>query len=496
MKLILSPNQMRALEERAFSLGDSSLLLMEEAARGAYDLLLAKLGDVQGKNLLFLIGPGNNGGDGLALARMAHLSGAVVHVLLAEEPRSPAAIANLNHTRALGAEISRWQPEQPLIKQPDAVVDAVYGTGFHGGLPEHVCRLVEGVNAWDVPVLAVDCPSGFDSATGNVENIAIKATWTVTLGHMKTGLCLSSHQESLGEVLIAPLSIPEEAYEVFEEEGVSLLTALEAPDLPARLPRRPRYIHKGRAGRVLLYAGSPGMAGAAAMAAKAALRAGAGIVYVACERDIIPVLQTLVPNAICLDVETALENLPAYEAFAAGCGLGANERSWRNLSLLYKADVPSVLDAAALTLLARQPLAIGQKTLLTPHPGEAARMLGISVDSVLSDPFIAAASLQARYGGTVVLKNTCSLIYDGKSSALNTLGSSALAKGGSGDALTGIMSALLAASPMDSVFEAARTACRWLGMAGQMAEIRFGDRGALTGEVIDCLMDALQMSIS
>ncbi|MDD4080694.1 MAG: NAD(P)H-hydrate dehydratase [Eubacteriales bacterium] len=491
MNLILSPKQMRALEERAFSLGVSSLLLMEEAARGAFQCLSGKLGGVGGKSLLFLIGPGNNGGDGLAMARIARLSGARVHALLAEEPRGPDAITNLSYARALGVAVSSWQPEEPAPEQPDAVVDAVFGTGFHGGLPEAVLHLTERVNAWKVPVLAIDCPSGLDSATGKVENSAFIATWTVALGHLKTGLCLSPRQEHIGELLTVPLPVPEEAYQIFKESGENPLSALEASDLPARLPRRPWHIHKGQAGRVLLYAGSPGMAGAAAMAAKAALRAGAGLVYIACEREIIPVLQTLVPNAICLDLETAVKNLPDYDAFAAGCGLGQSERAWRNLSLLYKADVPSVLDADALNLLARQPLALGRKTVLTPHPGEAARMLGNVVESVSSDPLAAAGSLQARYGGTVVLKGAVSVIHNGEETALNIVGSPALAKGGSGDALTGILAAILAASPSASVFESARTACLWLGAAGQIAEKRFGERGALTGDVIDCLPEAL-----
>ena len=491
MERILTPKQMRALEERAFSLGLSSILLMEEAARGAFLLLQEKLGGLRGKRLLFLIGPGNNGGDGLAMARLSHQAGAEARVLLAEEPRSPDAIINLRHARALGLKVDAWQPEYPLREQPDAVVDAVFGTGFHGGLPERILALADMVNGLGLPLMAVDAPSGFNSQTGMVENQAFRATWTVALGHRKTGLCLGGRQDMLGQVLLATLPIPAAAYQVFEEMGEQPLEALEAGDLAGLLPRRTAHLHKGQAGRVLLYAGSPGMAGAAAMAAKAALRAGAGLVTIACEKEIIPVLQTLVPNAICLEVEKALASPPAYDAFAAGPGLGQSEAAWRNLSLLYKAEVPSVLDADALNLLARQPLAIGLSTILTPHPGEAARMLGTGIAQVLADPISAAKSIQARFGGTVALKGAASVIHDGKRTALNLVGSPALAKGGSGDALTGIMAALLAASPEASPFETARTACLWLGLAGQLAEKRHGERGAFTGEVIDCMADAL-----
>ncbi len=480
MQLVLSPAQMRSLEERAFELGLSSLLLMEEAARGAFTLLDERLGGVKGRRLLFLIGPGNNGGDGLAMARLAHLAGAGAQILLTGEVKSPDARTNLAHCQALSLPFIDKLPEE----KPDAVVDAVFGTGFHGGLPEDVQTLAEAVNAWNIPLLAVDAPSGLNSHTGAVENSAFRANWTVVLGHLKTGLCLSPHQDLIGEVSRVPLGIPEAAYQVLDRP----LTALEVSDLPQRIKKRPANLHKGQAGKVLLYAGSLGMAGAAAMAAKAALRAGAGLVYIACEREIIPVLQTLVPNAICLPVEEALSAPPAHDAFAAGCGLGQSEAAWRNLSLLYQADVPSVLDADALNLLTRQPLAIGKRTVLTPHPGEAARMLGCALAEVLQDPVAAARALQARYGGTVVLKGAVSVIYDGVATALNLVGSPALAKGGSGDALTGIIAALLAESPDLPPMEAAQTACLWLGLAGQAAERRFGDRAPLTGEVIDCLL--------
>jgi len=490
MQLILSPAQMRALEERAFSLGVSSLLLMEEAARGAFGVLEERLGGLGGRSLLFLIGPGNNGGDGLAMARMAHLSGAKAQAILAEEPKSPEARMNLDHARALGVRVSLWAPDTPLDEKTDAVVDALFGTGFRGGLPQRLIPLAEGINALGAPVFAIDAPSGLDSATGAMENTALRASCTLALGHLKTGLCLSPHQAYIGERVRVSLSLPKAAYQVFEELGEAPLTALEPCDLAPRLPSRPRHIHKGQAGRVLLYAGSLGMAGAAAMAAKAALRAGAGLVYILCPGEIISVLQTLVPGAICLDIKRAMNDLPAYDAFAAGCGLGQRAEAWRHLSLLYRADIPSVLDADALNLLARQPLALGPKTILTPHPGEAARLMDSSVAEILKDPLAAARRLQGRYGGVMVLKGAVSVIDDGAARALNTIGSPALAKGGSGDALTGVLAALLASKSAGSAFETARTACLWLGMAGRAAEKRFGDRGALTGEVIDCLPEA------
>lgn len=489
MQSILTPNQMRALEDAAFSKGVSTLLLMEEAARNAHDALKDILQGVRGKDILYLIGSGNNGGDGLAMARLCKQDGGHPRLLLAGDPKTPDAQTNLAYCQALGIPMLRYSEHQDVLafKKPDAVVDAIFGIGFHGALPDSLKPLVQGVNTWQVPVIALDVPSGLNAETGAVISLAFKASHTLAIGHLKTGLCLC-RTEHVGEMRVIPLPLPKTAYPDPCHSG--WITALEERDLALLLPKRPRNAHKGSAGRVLLYMGSLGMAGAAGMAAQAAeacLRGGAGMVTVACEPEIIPILQSLVPNAMCLPIKEAVKNPPAHDVLALGCGLGQSDEIWQNILALWDRDKPSVWDADALNLLAQHPMHLGEKAVLTPHPGEAARLLQWDINSVLEHPLDAAKQLQDQYGGTVILKGATSIIQDSRRTAFNLAGSPALAKGGSGDALAGIVAALLAEPFGDSPFEAARTACLWHGMAAVEAAKTINERAVMTRDVIDCL---------
>ena len=489
MQAILTPDQMRTLESTAFSQGVSTLLLMEEAARGAHDALADILQGVKGRDLLYLIGSGNNGGDGLAMARLCKQDGGHPRILLVGEPKTPDAKTNLRYAQALGLPMMRYTEDQDVtvFRRPDAVVDAIFGIGFHGSLPAGLYPLVQVVKAWQVPVMALDVPSGLNGESGQVVGEAFQASRTLAIGHLKTGLCLC-RTEQVGEMRVIPLHLPKAAYPDPCHSG--WITALEEKDLPLLLPRRPRNAHKGSAGRVLLYMGSLGMAGAAGMAAQAAeacLRGGAGLVTLACEPEIIPILQTLAPNAMCLPVQEAIKHPPAHDVLALGCGLGQSEEVWENILALWNKDKPSVWDADALNLLALHPMNLGEKAVMTPHPGEAARLLQCEINEVLTQPLEAAKQLQDKYGGTIILKGATSVIQDSRRTALNLVGSPALAKGGSGDALAGIIAALLADSMGDAPFEAARTACLWHGMAGKEAAKGMNERSVLTSDVIACL---------
>jgi len=319
MQTILTPDQMRALENSAFSQGVSTLLLMEEAARGAYRVLKDILKGVTGKEILFLIGSGNNGGDGLAMARLCVQDGGLPRMLLIAEPKTPDALANLAYCQALGIPMLRYaqHPDVQAFRKPDAVVDAIFGIGFHGAMPASLEPLVQVIDGWQVPVIALDVPSGINAETGTLAGTAVKASHTLAMGHLKTGLCLC-RTEHVGKMRVIPLHLPQRAYP--DPCHAGWITALEETDLALLLPRRPRNAHKGSAGRVLLYMGSLGMAGAAGMAAQAAeacLRGGAGLVTVACEPEIIPILQSLVPNAMCLPIADAIKHPPGHDVLAS-----------------------------------------------------------------------------------------------------------------------------------------------------------------------------------
>lgn len=498
MQFILMPDQMRLLEKQAFSMGVPPLLLMENAARACFAAMREALGGLRGKRVLFLIGGGNNGGDGLALARLCALEGANVRAALTSEPATPDARANLDYVKALGIPLLSWTaytPETELLPQADIIVDAVFGTGFHGEFPPQVARLFESVSNWGSAVFAIDTVSGMDCLTGETSPRGLQADYTLALGHLKIGQCLSRNPEAQGRLQVLSIGIPEGAYQL--NSLSNLITSLDENDLAAFLPRRPDSAHKGDNGRVLMYMGSLGMAGAAAMAARAALaslRAGAGLLTFACEEGIIPILQALVPNATCVPIQKALKDPPRHDVFAVGCGLSQSEEIWRNILALWRKDTPSVWDADALNLLATHPMHLGERAVMTPHPGEAGRLLGMSAADVTFDPLGASFELQRRYGGTAVLKGAQTFIRGAGRTAINRVGSSALAKGGSGDALAGIIAGLMAQRPGGAPFDAARAACLWHGMAGRLAEQKHGKLSPLTEDVIYCMGEAARAS--
>ncbi|MDI9521403.1 MAG: NAD(P)H-hydrate dehydratase [Bacillota bacterium] len=491
MQYIVMPDQMRLIEKQAFDQGVPSLLLMENAARAVFDAFQKREGDVRGKSALFLIGGGNNGGDGLALARLFALSGGDARLILTREPKTPDARANFAYAKALGIPYIHWtersHPER-LLPRTDYIFDAVFGLGFRGELPLLAARLFKAIKEWDTPVYALDVPSGFDSLTGELAPGTLPALVTYTLGHLKIGQCLTRLPAVLGEVEVLPIGLPEDAY--LSPTLSSLITTLEPADLPSRLPKRASDAHKGDAGRVLMYMGSMGMAGAAGFAAQAALaclRSGAGLVTVVCEMEVIPIVQTLAPNATCLPISKALKSRPSYDVFAVGPGLSQSDTIFDNILKLWNPDKPSVWDADALNMLAERPMNLGSSAVLTPHPGEAARLLGMSAPDITFDPLGAGFELQRRYGGTVVLKDAHTLIRDASRTAVNLVGSPALAKGGSGDALAGIIAALLAQTRGEDPFESACTGCLWHGLAGRRAEQKLGTLSPLTDDVIACL---------
>lgn len=465
MQRIVTPQQMVAMEQQAFAQGISPYALMECAATCVADAL-----DISQK-ALFVCGSGNNGGDGLAAARLFHTRGGSAAIFMPDTPKTPGAILNADKARHLGIPFV-----DGLSSNDDIIIDALMGIGFHGTLNPAKRELVEQINSFGLPVLAVDVPSGLDAGSGEAE-VCIHAARTITFQCMKRGLVLTPHHRHIGDVIIADIGLS--AY-----VPSNALHAAEATDLSALLPPRPLDVHKGDCGRVLLLCGSMGMAGAAAMAALGALRGGAGLVTIACPPNIMPILQTLVPNAMCVAVQSAVQAPPAHDVLVLGCGLPETEEVWQQILSLYRPEVSSVWDAGALNLLARHDFTLGPTAIITPHLGEAARLLQCAVQDVAKDPVRAAQQLHQKYRCAVALKSAVTTLYDGQQTALNVVGSPALAKGGSGDALAGTLAALLKEK---SPFDAAQTACLWHGMAGQYACAEQGDLSVLTTDVLDAL---------
>ena len=487
---VLTPRDMKRTEQNAFSRGVPSILLMEHAAEAVVRALATVLGgSCAGKRAAFLCGPGNNGGDGIAAARLFQQQGGCARILLTADPQTAEAKTQLQWARFMpGMAVNRYV-EQPLSGY-DAVVDALLGTGLKGAPDGMTADAIRAANGCGVPIVAVDIPSGIDGETGAcARDTYIRAAVTVTFHAPKPGLYLTDDREAVGRIEIADIGLwdTEDMYPA----DLDLDCRLLLPEMLRRIAPRKLNAHKGDFGRVLICAGSLGMAGAAIMCAKAAIAAGAGRTTVACPRDVMPILQMAVPNAMCVDIEDAVKNPPAYDVLAVGPGLGDKEENWRNILALYDPARPSVWDADGLNLLARHEMKLGINAVMTPHPGEAARLLRCDNGQIVSDRFAAARALSERYGCTALLKGDVSILAwpgeRGTAFSLNASGTPALAKGGSGDVLCGLAAALLV---NHSPREAAALASLWHALAGVMGERKHGQI-ELTGEQqIACLWDA------
>lgn len=499
----ITPAEMKRVETLAMQAGlvTGEALMQCAAARVAAHVQARR----SGGTVLCLCGTGNNGGDGLAAMRILAESDEafggvclILHgALSADAQRELDRLKRVAAGRvAVRQLVSEELPELP--QNVSCVIDALFGTGLSRPLEGAALALCNGVNALSetgIPVVAVDIPSGLSGTTGAVMGAAVHATETVTFHRPKPGLYLGDGPDHAGCITVADIGLPAA---IDDAGGYAIL---EKNDLPAMLPKRKRVSHKGSYGRVLLWVGSRSMAGAAAISATAALRAGAGLVTVACPETILNVVQTLCPCATCVplaaDADEAWAQLESAlcraDALGAGCGLG--QSSWAAVLMerlsgwLNAHPLPAVLDADALNLLAKRPVHLSGNAahVLTPHPAEAARLLGVPTAKIVSDLPGAAQALARRYGAAIVLKSAVSVLHAGEQTALNAFGTPAMAKGGSGDALTGVTAALLAGRAAGAYgmndLELMQTACALHGLAGEAAEADFGERGVLATDL-------------
>ena len=505
MKFTITPADMKALESRFMEENAvPGALLMEHAAMGVCDAI-ARYTDKG--TVVFLCGPGNNGGDGYAAARLWAERGGKAHIV--EVTADVHGDARLNRNLAKMLQIP-FQNATEFEELPlcDVIVDALFGTGLSRAVDGYAGSLIHWANDrndFGTPIIAVDIPSGIDGTTGELlGEEAIRATETVTFHRIKQGLLLGDAPDYVGKITVQPIIIPEGHDPDLEYDGMEIL---DPADLDDDLFRRPQICHKGDFGRVVLFCGSRGMAGAAALCANAAMRAGAGLTTILCRESLLPILQSLAPGAMCAVLpekdglllpeaaEIAREALAKADAACIGCGLGQTSDVMPILRLFAKAECPVVWDADALNLLAKTDglLPLKESDVITPHPGEAARLLDCTTSEVTADMLAALDRLHDLCGCTVLLKAARTLITDGMDTYCNLHTSPALAKGGSGDVLAGIITALLArrlpemyAAWFDSVHAAAYGALIH-GLAGiRAAKIR-GENCTLPTDIVDCI---------
>jgi len=461
-------------------------MLMERAGASAYHLVRAQF--PRARRLVVVCGPGNNGGDGYVLARLAREQGLDVKVLTVSDPATLKGDAQ--------SAFSRWQQaggttqpcSHPAMASAEVIVDALFGTGLDRAVDGPARTAIESINSASVPVVALDIASGLEADTGRVLGEAVHASVTVSFVALKAGLFTADGQEYSGRVCFDDLQIPAGLYAGVEPFAHRLTPA----SLTGRLRPRPRHFHKGQAGRVLVVGGHPGMPGAVRLAGEAAYRAGAGLVVLATHPSHAAQVSAACPELICHGMTEPGELEPLLSqatAVVLGPGLGQDAWSQGFWSSSLNTSGPMVIDADALNLLATAPRQRAD-WVLTPHPGEAARLLDTTVRDIEADRWLAAQRIAARYGGVCVLKGSGTVIATHEQVPVWVCdrGNPAMATGGSGDVLSGAIGALLAQglSPLN----AAQLGVYAHAAAGDRAAQR-RDRGMLARDLLLPMRDIL-----
>ncbi len=490
---------MAAVDAAAIDAGLPGLALMETAGRAVTAAILGRWAETGRARIL--VGKGNNGGDGLVVARTLVGAGWEVELALFCDPAELIGDA--------GAQWALVEPMGLVIERIESAsqaaaldrshgftccVDALLGTGLQGDVREPMRTAIGALNEGSLPVVAVDAPSGLDGSTGRPHGIAVRAVLTVTFGFPKPGLFLGAGPTHTGDLMVAPLGYPPGA---LEAAGPAPLEWSGLESACAALPPLASDAHKGSVGQLLLVAGSEEYRGAAVLAATAALRSGVGLCKVATPASIAEFIVGTVPEVIVESLpvtdsgelsSTAAERVArlaeGVDAIAIGPGLGAGAGVRSVVEAVVAADAPLLVDADGLNALADAPAMIQRDppTIITPHPGELARWLKSEPETVDTDRIEAAPRAADRWGLHVVLKGAPTVIADpDRRAALNLTGNPGLATGGSGDVLTGLLGALLAQGVAPPL--AARAAPLIHGLAADWAAHDLGERGLVPSDL-------------
>lgn len=425
-----------------------SFLLMKKAAFCAFNQIKQSWPNAQ--KIGIVCGTGNNGGDGFMLAQYATLSGMETTLLVPESvntfEQNLKDDALLAYQEAKQLEIPIQTFDVHWLENADLVVDALFGTGLDREVTGIYAEMIHIINSCSRPIIALDTPSGLNATTGRILGTAIQADCTLTFIAHKPGLWMYQGADFAGKISLCDLNFKTEWFQNVEP----IATSNGIVFWQKQLPLRQKTFHKGSTGTALLIGGNTSMMGAIQLAGQACLKTGAGLTKILSQTDHILPLTTSTPEFMCYDLDSIENLLDNTQAIAIGPGLGID--SWakslfqRCLTWQLETQGKMVIDADALKLLAQQKIAVPKSPnwILTPHPGEAATMLGRSVKEVQNDRFEAIRALQKQYGGVIVLKGNGTLIYDGTHMELCPLGNPGMAVGGMGDVLTGILSSLLA----------------------------------------------------
>ncbi len=481
---LYSTAQVYALDAAAIASGIPGIQLMKRAGRAAFDLLLERFPAPE--LITVYCGAGKNGGDGYVLAALAAQRLLPVQVIQLTAGDKLMGEALAAYEFAVQERVNIIPFANATAPAEGVIVDALLGIGLQGDVRPAFAAAITQINASGLPVLAIDIPSGLNGDTGAVQDVVVNAELTITFIGIKRGLLTGRGPAVCGEVVLSDLAIPADIY----LQTTATAEQLHLIDLLELLAPRAVDAHKGHFGHVMIIGGDHGYGGAVIMAAEAAARSGAGLVSVATRPEHVPAILTRCPEIMACGVASGQELeqlLSRPTVLVIGPGLGRSPWSEQMLQAAGKSGLPMVVDADALNILAEGrvlPDAQARENwLFTPHPGEAARLLGVTSAEINADRFAAIASIQQKFGGAVILKGAGSLVL-GESgiTGIVTAGNPGMATGGMGDVLSGIAGALIAQGL--SIEDAAQLSAVLHASAADLAVEKIGQRGLIATDII------------
>ena len=503
MKVVTS-QQMKEIDRKAIEENNlSGLILMENAGLRIFQSLKNIYPDLRLKKIVIFAGSGNNGGDGFVVARHLYDYGVKVKVFLLAPFNKIKGEAgeNLNIIDKMGVELIevetvKLEEVQEAIQNSDLIIDAILGTGLQGKVTGLKAKIIDLINITNKEVVAIDVPSGLDTDTGKVEGPCIKATHTITLALPKIGLLIFPGASYAGKVTVEDIGIP--SYLLKNNKIKTNMVTKEI--VKSLIPFRASYSHKGSFGKVLILAGSVGMTGAAYLASEAAMRSGAGIVVLGIPRSLNPIMEVKLTEVMTFPLtetkkqslgedaeETILKLMKDFSVLGIGPGISRELETQRLVrKIIEKSNIPLVIDADAIYALSKDTSILKKvkvPLVITPHPGEMAKLINKGIDYILNNQLDITREIAQKYGIVVVLKGARTIIANKEGEAYINVGdNSGMATGGSGDVLTGIICSLIAQGADN--FSAAITGVYIHSLAGDLARGIKGERGMIAGDIL------------
>ena len=510
---VVTAQQMRKIDQETIEqIGIPGAVLMEHAGSAVVRAIHQHFPECQ--RIAVIVGKGNNGGDGLVVARQLAHAGQPIQIFLVSPTKSFAgdALTNLQIVQNLDLPITLVLSEDELkgaesqIASADLIVDSIFGTGLRDGVHGFIGQIIECINEIGKPVVAIDLPSGLSADTGLAEGACVQATHTVTVGLPKRGNLIHPGATFTGKLEVADIGFPPNVIDAQEIQ----INWTQPSDAAQLLPQRPSYSHKGTYGRVFVAAASTGMTGAAALTSAGALRVGAGLVTLGAPKSLNPILEQKLTEVMTFPLPETAEGSLALEAkshivdavertksvLAIGPGLSQHPETVALVhSLIHESNAPTVIDADGINALSKSKeilSSLSPQTVLTPHPGEMARLIGGTVEALERNRLGIAQQFAETYNVTLVLKGAPTVVAHGNGEVwINSTGNAGMATGGMGDVLTGLIAGLMAQKVPS--FDAAVLGVYLHGLAADIVAESVGMHGLMAGDVLNSVPKAIKL---